>query len=47
MEIAQRRYAATLLPVIQVHVAPDTEIHCDEWAAYNRVAALPTSALIW
>jgi len=41
MEIVQRRDAATLLPVIQVHAAPDTEIHYSEWAAYNRVAVLP------
>ena len=34
------RDAATLLPVINNHVAPGTIIHSDEWAAYNCVGRL-------
>ena len=41
MEIVQQRDAATLLPIINSHVAPGTVIHTDEWAAYNRVSSLP------
>ena len=40
MEIVPQRDAATLLPLINVHVAPGTIIHSDEWAAYNRVQRL-------
>ena len=41
MELVQSRDAATLLPIIQAHVQPNTTIHSDEWAAYRRVHQLP------
>ena len=40
MEIVQQRDAATLLPIINSHVAPGTTVWSDQWAAYNRVASL-------
>ena len=40
MEIVSQRDAATLLPLINAHVAPGTIIHSDEWAAYNQVQRL-------
>jgi len=42
MQIVPRRDAATLLPIIQQHVANRTIIWSDEWVAYNRVASLPS-----
>lgn len=41
MELVPDRSAATLLPIIQAHVAPGTIIHSDEWRAYRRVGSLP------
>ena len=40
MQIVNTRDTATLLPIINHHVAPGTIIHSDEWAAYNRVGRL-------
>ena len=36
----QRRDAATLLPIIQQWVLPNTEIWSDMWAAYNNLAQI-------
>lgn len=41
MEVVNSRSAATLLPLIQAHVAPGTIIHSDQWSAYSGVATLP------
>ena len=41
MEIVAQRNAATLLPIIQQHVANGSTVWSDEWSAYNRVASLP------
>ena len=44
MQIVPKRDAATLLPIIEQHVAPCTIIHSDQWSAYNRVSTLPNVA---
>lgn len=41
MQIVAQRDAATLLPIIQQHVANGSTVGSDEWAAYNRIASLP------
>ena len=28
-------------PIIAAHVAPGTEVHSDQWSAYNQVSSLP------
>lgn len=40
MQIVSRRDAATLLPIINSHIAPGTTVWSDQWAAYNNVASL-------
>ena len=41
MRLVARRDAATLLSIIQNHVAPGTIIHSGQGAMYNRVGTLP------
>ena len=41
MQVVQQRDAATLLSIIEEHVAPGTIVHSDEWKAYSRVSVLP------
>ena len=41
MEIVQQINAATLLPIINTHVAPGTEVWSDEWSAYHNISCLP------
>ena len=41
MQLVPNRTAATLLPIIQSHVAPGTIIHSDQGSMYNRVGSLP------
>jgi len=45
MEIVQQRDAATLLPIINSHVAPGTVVHTDEWATYRRLGSLTNVSL--
>ena len=42
MEIVSSWNAATLLPIIQAHTAPNTTIRSDQWATYNRISSIPT-----
>ena len=44
MELVPTCRAATLLAIIQAHVAPGTIIYSDEWSAYHRVGGLPNVA---
>ena len=42
MEVVSQCDPATLLPIIQAHVANGTIIHSDQWVAYRQVASLPS-----
>ena len=44
METVPDRTAATLLPIIQGHLEPGTNVHSDEWRAYRRVQQIPAVA---
>ena len=44
MQVVAQRDAATLLPIIQCHVAPGSIIWSDLWAAYRNIALLPNVA---
>ena len=41
MQIVPDRTAATLLPILQQHVAQGSVVHSDQWASYNQVGNLP------
>ncbi len=41
MQIVSDRTAQTLLPLIQQHARPGTEVHIDQWRTYSNVASLP------
>ena len=40
-QVVHSRDAATLVSIINNHVAPGKIIHSDEWAAYTRIKSLP------
>jgi IS1 family transposase/transposase-like protein len=40
IEFVKDRSADTLLPLIQKHVKPGTEIHTDQWKAYSNIVAI-------
>ena len=40
-QVVERRDAATLLPIVKRCLLPGTEVHTDNWAAYNRLIGLP------
>ena len=41
MQIVPDRTTATLLPILQQHVATGSVVHTDQWASYNQVGNLP------
>ena len=41
MQIVQDRTAATILPIIQAHLAGGTIVHSDQWESYSQVSRLP------
>ena len=43
MEVVPRRDAATLLPILNSHIAPGTEVWSDQWSAYNGVGGALTN----
>ena len=47
MEVVPDRTANTLLPIIQQHVAPGTEIWSDQWRAYTQVVHLIISKHVY
>ena len=44
MEIVPRRDSATLLPILNSHIAPGTVVHTDQCTMYNGVASLSNVA---
>jgi len=40
LEVVQQRDEATLLPIMNGHVRPATEVCSDQWRAYQRVSTL-------
>ena len=45
VQVVLRSDAATLLPIIQTHVAPGSVVHTDEWQAYSGVRNIPSVLL--
>ena len=44
MELVPNRQAATLLPIVQAHVARGKTVYFDEWSAYRQLTRLPQVA---
>ena len=44
MRLVPNRTAATLLPIMEQHLRPDTTVWSDQWAAYQRVQQLNSVA---
>ena len=45
MEIVDSRDAATLFPIVQAHIRPETIIWSDCWEAYNRISTSVTDVI--